>query len=123
MDENNVFRFDDKSQRVLKFPSGMSMIATIKFQPQDDRDYYHKFVVKTLKARFAIPIIGITPMFLKYKHFNVWKYYSGIGGRGLLNVADSIIFERVPVKYFKTKVIPVYNLGTKPAKFTMSTTG
>ncbi len=58
MDENNVFRFDENSQRVGKFPSGMSMIVTIKFQPEDDKDYYHKLVVKTTRSRFAIPIIG-----------------------------------------------------------------
>jgi hypothetical protein len=59
MDENNVFRFDENSQRVLKFASGMTMVATIKFQPEDDQDYYHKLIIKTLDSRFAIPIIGM----------------------------------------------------------------
>lgn len=132
MDENNVFQFDEASQRVGKFPTGMTMIATIKFQPEDDRDYYHKLIVKTTRTRFAIPIIGdFIIIVLQHDNSNSkivtllshLYMYLGIGGRGLLNVSDSIILEKVPVKYYKTTIIPVYNLGTRPARFTLSTTG
>jgi len=57
MDENSIFKLDQCSQRVAKFPCGMAITATINFYPEDDRDYYHKLVIHTNASRFAIPIV------------------------------------------------------------------
>jgi hypothetical protein len=130
MEETSIFKFDESSQRVAKFPCGMSITATINFHPEDDRDYYHKLVISTNTRRFAIPIVCRIPFF-KRSFFAVIEqssdfisaFHEGIGGRGLLNAPDSIVFDSAPVKLLNTKAIPLCNEGTRPARFSLSTTG
>ncbi|CAL8101681.1 unnamed protein product [Orchesella dallaii] len=59
MDESYVFKFDECSQRVAKFPCGMCITATVTFTPESAiEDYYHKLVVSTNTKKVAVPIIG-----------------------------------------------------------------
>jgi hypothetical protein len=46
-----------------------------------------------------------------------------MGGRGLLDIPDVVDFGKVSVKYLKTMPTPVFNVGTKTARFTMTTDG
>ena len=64
MDTNGDFSLDEKSVQVSKFAPGMIFKTTIKFNPQEDRDYFDKLVIVTKDSRFAIPILGKNPQIL-----------------------------------------------------------
>ena len=41
----------------------------------------------------------------------------------MMDVPDEVDFGRVPVKYLQTKTLPICNIGTKTARFTLITDG
>ncbi|CAG7678300.1 unnamed protein product [Allacma fusca] len=104
MEETDEFSFDKNTSQITRIASGMIFKPTINFHPHEDRDIFQKLIIMTKQNRFAIPILGI-------------------GGKGILNPPDVIDFLTVPVKCLKTRLITTTNIGTRVARFLLTTTG
>eukprot|EP01041_Mallomonas_annulata_P003640 gene3640-7257_t len=86
--------------RQNKIAAGMEIYFTIKFKPQEVRDYSLDLVCVTEREKFVVPI-------------------RAIGHRPNLNFPDEINFGQCPVKSTARKMILVQNIGASVAKFRM----
>jgi hydrocephalus-inducing protein len=86
--------------RQSKLASGMEIYYTIKFKPQEVRDYSLDLICATEREKFVVPI-------------------RAIGMRPRLTFPDEVHFGNCPIKTATRKAILVQNIGASSAEFTM----
>ncbi|XP_009996299.1 PREDICTED: hydrocephalus-inducing protein homolog [Chaetura pelagica] len=85
-----------------KVAPGMLATFHILFTPEEKKDYSHQLTCITEREKFIVPIRAIGP-------------------RALLDFPDHLSFSSCPVKYSSQKTLLVRNVGTREARYCIST--
>ncbi|GMH58813.1 hypothetical protein TrST_g5240 [Triparma strigata] len=82
--------------------AGMEVVFTVKFKPQEVREYKVELVCRTEREKFIIPVYAMGP-------------------RAVLDFPDDITFPATAVKNTMEKTLIVRNVGTCEAHFSLTT--
>lgn len=83
---------------------GVEVPYILKFTPEENIDYCCNIVCVTEREKFVLPVRAISD-------------------RAILDFPDEVDFKTCPVKYSSPKTLLIRNIGSKAARFSMSTTG
>eukprot|EP00906_Rhabdomonas_costata_P023126 RCo033281 len=86
----------------LKVAAGLSVTYTVRFLPEEEKDYSCELVCLTENHQFLIPVTAIS-------------------ARGTLDIPAEIVFDGAPVRLQSEKTLFVRNVGRKPAQFSLTT--
>ncbi|XP_050840203.1 hydrocephalus-inducing protein homolog [Serinus canaria] len=83
-------------------PAGASVPVRIRFSPAENKDYCHELVCMTARERIVVPI-------------------RAIGARAVLDFPAQLDFSKCAVKGSTQKTLLVRNVGTRAARYQLST--
>ncbi|NWS72026.1 HYDIN protein, partial [Crotophaga sulcirostris] len=96
------FKLVSPSDACRKVAPGMTSTFRILFTPEESKDYFHQLTCITEKEKFIVPI-------------------RTIGARAILDFPDQLNFSICPVKYSTQKTLLVRNIGSREARYCIST--
>ncbi|XP_069724910.1 hydrocephalus-inducing protein homolog [Phaenicophaeus curvirostris] len=102
LESSPYFRLVSPSDVYRKVAPGMTSTFRILFTPGESKDYFHQLTCITEREEFVVPIRAIGP-------------------RAILDFPDQLNFFVCPVKYRTQKTLLVHNIGSREARYCIST--